>query len=299
MALQPRQTSQVRRYLLAPVCSAKPLHILHTFLVQSRPPSELLHTPLQSPAPSEPASPAQPFILPEDDKDEEPLPASIAIQHYGDDLNIFFTSTTEHQHREYLLQALHDGKQLPRNCDRPDYTFNLPLGGKDWGPRMTRIYDATRQKAILTFQDLNEIAVLSGVLHVDEEHVHLSKDEILQIRRDVLQTFYTNAQQEDDLKRARAARDHWLWSSIELSASLAADQGAESTLDTTPVIDAIMAAYEDCKAKNILPVLFMALHVYRKFNMWSKLRSKADCAMAMVGPVLEEVLQIQYEVKFT
>ncbi|KAF8925039.1 hypothetical protein BGZ47_003514, partial [Haplosporangium gracile] len=269
-----------------------------------RPSSELLRTPLQSPTLSEPASPVQPFILPEDDKGEEPLSASIAIQHHGDDPNTFFTSTTEHQHREYLLQALHDGKQLPSNCDRPDYTFTLPLGGKDWGAKMTRIYDATRQKEILTFRDLNEIAVLSGVLHVDEEHAHLSKDEILQIRRDVLQTFYTNAQQEEDLKRARAARNYWvtwceLWSSIELSVSLATDQGAESTLDTTPVIDSIMAAYGDCKAQNILPVLFMALHVFRKFNTWSKLRSEADCAMAMVGPILEEVLQIQHEVKFT
>ncbi|KAF9302631.1 hypothetical protein BGZ74_005064 [Mortierella antarctica] len=169
---------------------------------------------------------------------------------------------------------------------------------------MTRIYDATRKKADLTFQDLNEIAVLSGVLHVDEEHAHISKDEILQIRRDVLKVFYTKAQQDEDLKRAQAARGHWatwyeLWSSIELSASLAADQGAESTLDTTPIIDSIMVAYEDCKTKNILPVLFMALHVFRKFNTWSRLRSEADCAMAMVGPILEEVLQIQHEVKFT
>ncbi|KAG9062283.1 hypothetical protein KI688_006615 [Linnemannia hyalina] len=273
---------------------------------ESRPSSDLLRTPLQSPTLSEPASPVRPFVLPLEDKDEdeEPVLTTVANQHHRDDSDSVFTSATEHQHREYLLQILHDGKQLPRNCNRPDYTFNLPLGGKDWGPQMTRIYDATRQKAALTFRDLNEIAVLSGVLHVDEEHAHLSKVEILQIRRDVLQTFYTNAQQEEDLKRAQAARDHWvtwceLWSSTELSASLAADQGAESTLDTTPVIDSIMAAYGDCKAKNILPVLFMALHVFRKFNTWSKLRSEADCAMAMVGPILEEVLQIQHEVKFT
>ncbi|KAF9115636.1 hypothetical protein BGW39_002993, partial [Mortierella sp. 14UC] len=110
---------------------------------------------------------------------------------------------------------------------------------------MTRIYDATRLNENLTFRDLNEIAILSGVLHVDEEHAHLSKGEILQIRRDVLQTFYTNEQQEEDLKRSQAARDHWAtW----------------------------------CE---------------------SKLRSEADCAMAMVGPILEEVLQIQHEVKFT
>lgn len=53
------------------------------------------------------------------------------------------------------------------------------------------------------------IRVLSGVLHVDEEHAHFSKDEILQIRRDVLQMFYIKEQREDDLKRARIARDLW------------------------------------------------------------------------------------------
>lgn len=176
---------------------------------ESRPSSELLRTPLQSPTPSEPASPVRPLILPEDGESEESLPVGIAIQHHGPAPNTFFTSTTEHQHREYLLQALYDGKQLPHDCNRPDYTFTLPLGGKDWGARMTRIYDATRQNENLTFRDLNEIAILSGVLHVDEEHAHLSKDEILQIRRDVLQTFYTNEQQEEDLKRSQAARDHW------------------------------------------------------------------------------------------
>ncbi|KAF9113710.1 hypothetical protein BGX30_006876 [Mortierella sp. GBA39] len=148
------------------------------------------------------------------------------------------------------------------------------------------------------------IRVLSGVLHVDEEHAHFSKDEILQIRRDVLQMFYIKEQREDDLKRARIARDLWatwfeIWSSIHLSSKLAADEGIESTIDTTPVIKSIMAAYEDCEAKDILPVLFIALHVFRKFHTWSRLRSEADCAMAMVGPILEEILHVQHEIKFT
>ncbi|KAG0362717.1 hypothetical protein BGX24_005073, partial [Mortierella sp. AD032] len=61
----------------------------------------------------------------------------------------------------------------------------------------------------------------------------------------------------------------------------AADEGIERTIDTTPVIKSIMAAYEDCESKDILPVLFIALHVFRKFHSWSRLRSEADCAMAM------------------
>ncbi|KAG9061099.1 hypothetical protein KI688_007728 [Linnemannia hyalina] len=93
--------------------------------------------------------------------------------------------------------------------------------------------------------------------------------------------------------------DNLLWSSIELSARLVTGQGVESTLDATPVIDSIMTAYGDSKVNNVLPVLFMTLHVFRKFSMRSKLRSEADCAMGMVGPILEEVLQIQHEIKFT
>ncbi|KAF9915921.1 hypothetical protein FBU30_001640, partial [Linnemannia zychae] len=80
---------------------------------------------------------------------------------------------------------------------------------------------------------------------------------------------------------------------------LATEHGSESTLDTMPVIDAIMAAYENCKSKYILPVLFMGLIVFRKFNTWSKLRSEADCAMTVVGPILEELLHIQHEVKYS
>lgn len=57
--------------------------------------------------------------------------------------------------------------------------------------------------------------------------------------------------------------------------------------------------YGDCKAKKILPVWHMALHVFRKYNTWSTLRSESDCAMAMVGPILDEILNIQHEIKFT
>lgn len=97
-------------------------------------------------------------MLPEEDQDEEQRLAMVASKDHGDDADSFFTAATERQLREYLLQELRNGRQLPRNHDCPKYTFNLPLGGRDWGPQMTRIYDATRKKTDLTFQDLNEIA---------------------------------------------------------------------------------------------------------------------------------------------
>lgn len=124
----------------------------------SRPSSELVRTPLQSPASSEPASPIRPLILSTGYGGAETVITNETIQNHGDDADTVFIGPSEHEQREYLLQALHAGEQLPRNCGRPDYVFTLPLGGKDWGPQMTRTYDATRQKAGLTFQDLNEIA---------------------------------------------------------------------------------------------------------------------------------------------
>ncbi|KAI1313907.1 hypothetical protein EDD11_002407 [Mortierella claussenii] len=277
--------------------------------VESQLPSDLLRTPEHSPTPSEPGSPIRPFSLPEEvddevDQDKEDQLTITASSHRDEDSYSFFTTPTTRQRCNNLLQELRDGRQLNFIDDRPQYTFNLNLGGKDWGSKMTEIYNATRKKTGLTYQDLNEIAILSGVFHVDEEHAYLSQDEIVQIRRETLQAFYTKAQREEDLRRAEAARSHWVtwyeqWSSIETEANLAADIGVESSLDTTEVIDLIMADYKECKTKNILPVLFLALHVFRKFNTWSTLRSEADCAMSMVGPILEEVLQIQHEVKFT
>lgn len=81
--------------------------------VESRPSSELLRIPSQSPTPSEPASPVRLFRLPVEDEDDEALLSGIANQHHdGDDSDTFFNSATERQHRENLLQALHDGKQL-------------------------------------------------------------------------------------------------------------------------------------------------------------------------------------------
>lgn len=92
-----------------------------------------------------------------EDQHEERHFAAAMGNRQKDDLCTFFTTPTESQRREDFLQGLRNGKQL-RYQDRPEYTFNLPLGGRDWGPQMTRIYDATRKKTNLTYHDLNEIA---------------------------------------------------------------------------------------------------------------------------------------------
>ncbi|KAG0048630.1 hypothetical protein BGZ90_007575, partial [Linnemannia elongata] len=82
----------------------------------SRPSSELVRTLLQSPASSEPASPIQQLILPTRYGCTETVITNETIQNHGDDADTVFIGRSEHQQREYLLQALYARDQLPRCC---------------------------------------------------------------------------------------------------------------------------------------------------------------------------------------
>ncbi|KAG0012690.1 hypothetical protein BGZ82_002454, partial [Podila clonocystis] len=70
-------------------------------------------------------------------------------------------------------------------------------------------------------------------------------------------------------------------------------------VDTEPVVDAIMSSYVYCKSKNITSILFIALHIFRRYNDWAHLVSESDCMMAVVGPILQEIMDVQHEIKFT
>lgn len=43
-----------------------------------------------------------------------------------------------------------------------------------------------------------------------------------------------------------------------------------------PVVDAIMSSYATCKTKKITAILFIALHVFRRYNNWAILTSESD-----------------------
>ncbi|KAF9176750.1 hypothetical protein BGZ51_009712, partial [Haplosporangium sp. Z 767] len=91
------------------------------------------------------------------------------------------------------------------------------------------------------------------------------------------------------------------WKAALLKEKLAAHRDDRDTcdVDTEPVIHEILSSYADCKAKKITSVLFIALHVFRRYNSWEALTSEADCMMSVIGPILQEIMGIQHTIKFT
>jgi len=64
-----------------------------------------------------------------------------------------------------------------------------------------------------------------------------------------------------------------------------------------PVVDAIMPSYAACKAKKITWIHFITSHVFCQYNNWAILTSESDNMMAVVGPILQEIMDIQYTIK--
>ncbi|CAO3568614.1 unnamed protein product [Mortierella alpina] len=216
----------------------------------------------------------------------------------------FFTSSGSLQ--DIFLDNLREGKSLPSWAkDRPSYTFNLQLEDS-WGPRVTELYNAAKTKADLDHTHVDEIALLSGILHFNQNHVGFSAREMATISAQVLQTFYSQDMEDKDMQRAAEAVVQWtswvqIWKSSSLKEKLAAQKDARDLceVDTELVVDAIMSSYTDCKNKNILSIVFIALHVFRRYNNWTHLVSESDCMMAVVGPFLQEIMDVQHEIKFT
>ncbi|KAF9904780.1 hypothetical protein EC991_002350, partial [Linnemannia zychae] len=186
----------------------------------------------------------------------------------------------------------------------PAFTFTLPLT-KDWGPQVTEAYNKIKEMTSLNFKQVDEIALLSGVLHFDEKHTCFETAEMSVITNDILHRFYTKDLQEKDLKRSVEAASLWSiwvqkWGSMDLLSSLFKELGDtdEAEIDTGPVIDLIMESYSVCQQNDILPVLFVALHVFRYFNTWSKLESESDAMSSVIAPILREFMGVQGHIQF-
>ncbi|KAF8948405.1 hypothetical protein BGZ47_005178 [Haplosporangium gracile] len=109
--------------------------------------------------------------------------------------------------------------------------------------------------------------------------------------------------------KAKAVLDHthadeiaYKWK-VTLQNEKVAAQGENrdpvEVVDTEPVVEAILASYADCKSKKITSIFFIALHVFRQYNNWTALVSELDCLMAVVGPILNEIMALQQKIKFT
>ncbi|KAG0059944.1 hypothetical protein BGZ90_004269, partial [Linnemannia elongata] len=246
---------------------------------------------------SAPSSPEQSTLLP-------PSPPNF-IKIVGQEADAFFNSAGSLQ--DILLSNLRDGHTLPPWAkDRPSYTFKLRLRD-DWGPRVTDLYKAAKAKAVLDHTHIDEIALLSGILHLNKSHIGFTEQENKAISREVLETFYNQDRKEEDIQRAQDAT--FLWSSWvqkwkvllqnEKVAAQRENRDPVEVVDTEPVVDAILASYADCKSKKITSIFFIALHVFRQYNNWAALVSELDCLMAVVGPILNEIMALQQKIKFT
>ncbi|KAF9121531.1 hypothetical protein BGX30_002498 [Mortierella sp. GBA39] len=182
--------------------------------------------------------------------------------------------------QDILFSSLQDGRSLPAWAkDRPLYQFKLRLR-EEWGSRVTELYESAKRKALLDHTHVDEIALLSGIVHFNKRHVGFSEQEIKTITGSVVEMFYSQEMKEEDIQRAQDAV--LLWASW-----------------VQPVVEAIFSSYAECKNKKITPILFIALHVFRQYNSWATLVSESDCLMGVVGPILKEVMAVQHEIKFT
>ncbi|KAG9064830.1 hypothetical protein KI688_003090 [Linnemannia hyalina] len=154
--------------------------------------------------------------------------------------------------------------------ERPAFTFRLPLRN-DWGPKVTELYDAARAKKSFTHKNLDEISLLTGVLHINKTHIGLNADDI-------------------------AAK----WNSMKLRHELGKASGAPGLADLSmqPVLDMIMEAYNTCKDQQILPLHTIAQYVFRHLDDWGTLESESDAMASVITPILQEFMTVPGHIKF-
>ncbi|KAH7039333.1 hypothetical protein BKA57DRAFT_520331, partial [Linnemannia elongata] len=181
----------------------------------------------------------------------------------------------------------------------PAFTFSLPLT-KDWGPQVTETYNKIKKMTSLDYKQVGEIAqvlfllqdnmiyiqtklyktvgmipcqtgLLSGILYFDEKHAVFEPSEMSVITNEIFHRFYTRDLQEKDLTRSVEAAALW---------------GAG------PVIDLTMDSCCACQQNDILPVLFVALYVFRHFIMLSKLKSESDALSSSIVQILREFMEV-------
>ncbi|KAF9079532.1 hypothetical protein BGX23_003815, partial [Mortierella sp. AD031] len=111
--------------------------------------------------------------------------------------------------QDILFSSLQDGCSLPAWAkDRPLYQFKLRLR-EEWGSRVTELYESAKRKALLDHTHVDEIALLSGIVHFNKRHVVFSEQEIKTITASVLEMFYSQEMKEEDIQRAQDAVLLW------------------------------------------------------------------------------------------
>ncbi|KAG0221183.1 hypothetical protein BGW41_007135, partial [Actinomortierella wolfii] len=208
--------------------------------------------------------------------------------------------------QDILFGKLQDGGTLPAWVKgRPAFQFKLRLHDEDWSNQVTNLYEAAKKKTVLDHSNVDEIALLSGIVHLNKTHIGFSEQDIKTITADVVELFYSQDMRDND-QRAKEAALLWtnwvqIWKRLLMDEKMLAikeKRDAIQAVDTKPVVKAIMSSYSECDEKQILPVFFFALNVFRQYSCWGSLLSESDCMMSVVGPILKEFMAVQHEIKF-
>ncbi|KAK3812163.1 MAG: hypothetical protein J3Q66DRAFT_403998 [Benniella sp.] len=73
--------------------------------------------------------------------------------------------------QDMIFSKLQEGQALPAwTKDRPSYQFKMQLRD-DWGPRVTDLYKNAKTRVVLNHTHVDEISLLSGIVHLNEKHV--------------------------------------------------------------------------------------------------------------------------------
>ncbi|KAF9292518.1 hypothetical protein BGZ88_006324, partial [Linnemannia elongata] len=208
--------------------------------------------------------------------------------------------------QESLFKTLRKGGSIPSwTRDRPTYTFHLQLK-EDWGSRVTELYEAAKTKESLDYSNVDEIALLSGIVHINTKHIGFSSRETKEILQQTLENFYSQKMEDNDIQRAQDATELWarwmqLFKSATLKEKLAAKRESRDMvdIDTEPVIQEILQSYLECREQDITPIFHMGLYIFRHFNNWTTMVSESDYMTAVIAPILKEVMSIQHKLKFT
>ncbi|KAK5827512.1 hypothetical protein F5H01DRAFT_98059 [Linnemannia elongata] len=224
--------------------------------------------------------------------------------HEDQENEAFFTPGPTLQ--ESLFKTLRKGGSIPSWArDRPTYAFHLQLK-EDWGSRVTELYEAAKTKESLDYSNVDEIALLSGIVHINTKHIGFSSRETKDILQQTLENFYSQKMEDNDIQRAQNATELWarwmqLFKSATLKEKLAAKRESRDTvdIDTEPVIQEILQSYSECREQDITPIFHMGLYIFRHFNNWTTMVSESDYMTAVIAPILKEVMSIQHKLKFT
>ncbi|KAF9118038.1 hypothetical protein BGW39_001559, partial [Mortierella sp. 14UC] len=264
----------------------------------SAPGSVLSRTPSPVPFPS--ISVDRP-LAPEHTKSPETIVSKTRT--HDVEADIFFNNRDP---KDILFGSLQDGEQLPHWIwNQPDYKFVFQLGGLDLGNKITTLYNDVRKQTDLDHTKVDRIALLSGIVHICDGNFGLSKSDTTAVHNAVVDQYYSGELSEADINRARNSEDLWsTWVRAirRLSFTESSDARREGReprpIDTTPILDEIMASFKTCKDNDIMPVFYIAMNVFRKFNDCTGRLSETEWMTRIIVPFLEEFMGIQHDVTF-